>query len=133
VDRVFAWDGNSWDIHSPGSSFFRIDEVLTGQGLWIFVSGPQAGVWRQLRVAYQSTALQPGWQLLAWPGPTVATAETLRFTPAEVLSVFGWDPLGAGFLTYQTALPGAASLESLQHLEAVWILVGAPGGNWPGP
>ncbi|HJN91591.1 MAG TPA: hypothetical protein QGF05_02545, partial [Dehalococcoidia bacterium] len=133
VGRVFAWDGSGWDIHVPGSSFLRIEEVVTGQGLWLFVSGAQAVQWRQVRVPYTSTRLEPGWQLVAWPGPRASLSEGLRFTPADVVSVFGWDPFASEFESYQTALPGVASLEALGHLDAVWVLVGEMGGDWPGP
>ena len=117
----------------PGSSFLRIEEVVTGQGLWLFVSGAQAVQWRQVRVPYTSTRLEPGWQLVAWPGPRASLSEGLRFTPADVVSVFGWDPFASEFESYQTALPGVASLEALGHLDAVWVLVGEMGGDWPGP
>jgi len=133
VDRVFAWGGSGWDIHVPGSSFLRIDEVETGEGLWIFVTGAQVVQWRQVRVPYVTTSLVPGWQLVAWPGPRATLGEGLQFTSADVVSVFGWDPFTKLFETYQAALPRGASLETLGHLDAVWVLVGESGGDWPGP
>ena len=116
-----------------GSRFLQIAEVRTGDGLWIFVRGGRSVIWSYARAPYISKLLSPGWQMVAWPGPSVATGETLRFTPADVQGLFAWSPLEAVFTSYRPALPDTADLESLAHLDAVWILVGEDGGAWPGP
>ena len=133
VERVFSWSGGGWDVHAPGSAFLTIDAIETGDGLWIFMGGQSSAIWPQTRTPYQATDLRPGWQLVAWPGPTATVAESLLFTAADVQAVFGWLPLESVFLAYRTRLPGSATLESLAHLDAVWVLVGDQPGGWPGP
>ena len=133
VQLVFAWRDGHWDAYVPGSTFLQIDEVRTGEGLWVFVRSARSVIWTYARARYNSTLLQPGWQIVAWPGPSGPIADAIRFTPAAVESIFAWSALGSAFTSYRWAQPDLADLESLRHLDAVWVLVGEDGGAWPGP
>lgn len=133
VERVFAWRDGLWDVYSSGSSFVQIDEVRTGDGLWVFLRNERSVIWTYERAPYISTLLRPGWQMVAWPGPSVPIADALRFTPAAVESLFAWGALESAFTIYRTAQPQVADLNALAHLDAVWVLVGEDGGAWPGP
>ena len=133
VERVFAWREGLWDVYLPGSSFVQIDEVRTGDGLWVFLRNERSVIWTYERAPYITTLLHPGWQMVAWPGPSVLIADALRFTPAVVESLFAWSALESVFTIYRTAQPQVADLNALAHLDAVWVLVGEGGGAWPGP
>ena len=133
AERIFAWRDGLWDVYSPGSSFVQIDEVRTGDGLWVFVRNERSVIWTYERAPYITTLLRPGRQMVAWPGPSVPIAEALRFTPAAVESLFAWGTLESAFTSYRAAQPQVADLNSLAHLDAVWVLVGEDGGAWPGP
>ena len=136
VTRVFAWDGAHWEIGVPASPVLTISQIHTGQGLWLFVEGAAPVEWQQTRAEFAAVALAPGWRLVAWAGARTDVAGAVAATDADIRAVFAWDAAAGRFRSFRAALPLApggppGTLSRLGHLDAVWVVVGERGGNWP--
>jgi hypothetical protein len=136
VSRIFAWSDGEWIFAVPANSLFRIEVIEGGQALWIYLDGASPATWEQVRGPLLPTQLSPGWQLVTWTGSTSSLSVAIASTRAEVVAVFAWDPVDAGYRSFITGLdmggiPREATLQTLQHLDAVWVLVDGVGGQWP--
>ena len=129
--RVFARNGEAWELAVPGDPLFTIDEIRTGQGLWIFMGRTPPVPWRQFRALFQAPTLQPGWQLVVWAGPTTDPQTALTQTTAEIVAVYAWAEERQRFRAYISRSPLPPTLTELPHFEAVWVLVEGRGGPWP--
>lgn len=135
VLRLFAWDGQVWTVAVPGDPLFRIEEIRTGQALWVLVAPGPAISWRQSRVPYAAAQLVPGWQLVAWTGVSGEVEVAAAQTPATIESIYAWDAGGQSFRAYLRHIPMVSTLEQLAHFQGVWVVLesGQAGGAWPGP
>ena len=133
VQRVFTWTDGVWELAVPGDPRFTIGEIRTGQALWVYHEATASAAWRQMRAPFAPVALQPGWQLTVWTGPSGDATAALASTTADIQALYVWNSLTGRYIRYRGTDPETATLTELAHFQAVWVLVGERGGLWPAP
>ncbi len=131
--RVFAWGGNGWVSWERGNPLFRIPEIRTGQGLWVYLAQPVLRAWRQPRAPLERVTLASGWNLVAWPGATVASGVAVAESDAAIRALFAWEAERRRYRTFQVDTPLSTDLPMLAPLQALWVRVEGDGGLWPAP
>lgn len=72
--------------------------------------------------ATRSVALEQGWNLVGWTGPTLAVEQALDPILDAVDVAFGWSATAQSFERYSPTSPAALnSLEQLQSGAALWL------------
>ena len=132
VLRLYAWDGQAWGIAVSGDARFTIPEITTGQALWLLVAPGPSIPWRQTRAPYQPARLVPGWQLIAWVGPSAEVSAATAQTTAAIELIHAWNGAGQAFRVFFPRLPTLGTLQQLAHFQGLWVLLEAgQAGTWP--
>ena len=143
---LFLWDavGEAFRSYRPGvpSSLNTAKEVRLGDGVWLYVAGPQGAVlelsehlggrWVPLQ---RPSDGHSGFNLVTWTGPDGTPI------PVAVSSLGGafadlyiWDAGAQHFFSYHAGRPALLNTATvLNHGDALWLQVSQPAFWWQPP
>ena len=132
VLRLYTWDGSAWARAVSGNPLFQIDEIRTGQGLWILVGPGPPMRWRQTRAPFDPARIGPGWQFIAWVGAGSDIAPAAASASTHIEAILAWDAVNQSFRVFYPRLPTLGTLDRLDHFQGVWVfLEEGRSGVWP--
>ena len=125
-----------WDATSQAFQSFRktappllndLAAVERGDGVWVRVSGRSR--WQQaVGVSLGEIPLQPGFNLVAWAGPSGTPPEVAFASIGDsFVSAFTYDARAQAFRAYLPGQPAILSgMDAIDYGDGVWVLVDAP-------
>ena len=122
VAAIFVWDTATQGFHAftpdlphPNAA---LTEIARGQGMWIRIDDAAGAVWRRPTFAAErSVALEPGFNLVTWTGPTgTHVTEAIAGIADAVIVIHRWDATSQTFQSLNSLLLGPPTSGSLSTM-----------------
>ena len=130
IDVLFTWDATLQGFQSFNPNvppvLNTLDELGTGDGVWVRVNDATGTAWEQPAVLTGRTVpLFVGWNLVMWTGgdgfPVVDAVESFA---GSLETLFTWDATAQAFRSYGPSVPSFLNTaDTLRFGDGVWMLM----------